>query len=146
MGVRSLSSERRRPLITLVSHIRAPNQVSTITTLSYSNLPFCYSRTVAYCAGAAMLFSSGPTPPKYHERTDRLKCAQDDHAYLQASAPVVGRRVYCDSRLRPKRHQWPNHQRPRSCQQQSNVSDLHHRLDYQTFSRPNHLRFKTLAD
>ena len=39
-----------------------PDQVRTITILSYRNQALCYSRTVAYFSGSAMLFSSGGSP------------------------------------------------------------------------------------
>jgi hypothetical protein len=45
------------------SSLRAPSdQVRAITTLGYRNQALCYSRTVAYFSGSAMLFSSGDSP------------------------------------------------------------------------------------
>jgi hypothetical protein len=38
------------------------DQVRVITILSYRNQALCYSRTVAYFSGPAMLFSSGDSP------------------------------------------------------------------------------------
>jgi hypothetical protein len=49
--------------LVVVSCSRGPSdQVRAITTLSYRNQALCYSRTVAYFSGSAMLFSSGDSP------------------------------------------------------------------------------------
>jgi hypothetical protein len=50
------------PLVAVSSLRGSSDQVRAITILSYRNQALCYSRTVAYFSGPAMLFSSGDSP------------------------------------------------------------------------------------
>jgi hypothetical protein len=45
-GSGPLSFQRRRALIAVANHMAASDQVCVITTLSYCNYSFCYSRTL----------------------------------------------------------------------------------------------------
>jgi hypothetical protein len=75
-----------------VSSLRRPSdQARAITILSYRNEFFCYSRTVAYFSGSAMLYSSDDSPQSASSNLsgmDSMKCNQENHRSLFLRHPT----------------------------------------------------------